>query len=162
MSASLKQSALRAVVSVHADVMFAERTSKSLIIAFLVGCLLGFVLFVFPTEVVASSPSGADGSTDVAALMSVGATVPSGLGGVLCLILNRGVRAGGVLVVWSGPSPGYPRVWLCLGWGSVCLCCVWGTECVGPFASISCEEVRLSQKVLTLKLGLFVMFSPST
>ena len=82
MSASLKKSALRAVVSVPADVMFAVRTSKSLIIAFLVGCLLGFVLFVFPTKVVASSSSGATGSSDVAALMSVGATVLSGLGGV--------------------------------------------------------------------------------
>ena len=106
-------------MSVPADVMFAERTSRSLIIAFLVGCLLGFVLFVFPTEVVASSPSGVDGSTDVAVLISVGAKDLSGLGSVLCLTLKRGARGGGVLVVWPGPSPGYPSVWLCFGWGRV-------------------------------------------
>ena len=129
-------------MSVPADVMFAERTSKYLIIAFLVGCLLGFVLFVFQTEVVASSPSGADGSTNVAALMSVGTTDLSGLGDVLCLILKRGVRGGGVLVVWSGPSPGYPSVWLCLGWGRVGLRCVWGARSVSnplfPSAAWAC------------------------
>ena len=119
MSASLKKSALRAVVSVPAEVMFAVRTSKSLIIAFLVGCLLGLeLLLVFPLHVVASFPSGAGVSTGVGAPMSVGATA-SGLGGVLCLILNRGVRGGGMLGVGLGPSPGYPSVWLCLGWGKV-------------------------------------------
>ena len=84
---------------------------------FLVGCLLGFALVVFSTKVAASS--GTTGSAGVAAsavLMSVGVKVSAGPGaGVLCLILKRDVCAGGVLVVWSGPSPGYPKVWLCLG-----------------------------------------------
>ena len=106
-------------MSVPADVMFAERTSISLISVFLAGRLLGFVLLVFPTYVVASFPSGAGVSTGVDAPMSVGATALSGLGGVLCLILKRGVRGGGMLDVCSGPSPGYPSVWLCLGWGIV-------------------------------------------
>lgn len=104
-------------MSVPADVMFAVRTSKYLIIAFLVGCLLGLELLVFPLYVVASFPSGAGVSAGVDAPLPVGATALSGLGGVLCLILNRGVRGGGMLGVGSGPSPGYPSVWLCLGWG---------------------------------------------
>ena len=117
MSASLKYSALSAVVSVPAEVMFAVRTSRSLIIAFLVGCLLGLALVVLEMHMVASFPSGV-GVSAGGAPMSVGATA-SGVGDVLCLILNLGIRVGGMLGVGVGPSPGFPSVWLCLGWGRV-------------------------------------------
>ena len=116
-------------MNVPADVMLAVRTSRSLILAFLVGCLVfGVVLVVVPTGVVVSAITAGSAGTAVSVVfIAAGVKVSAGLGvGVLCLILKRGACVCGWIVVWVGPSPGYPRVWLCLGRGCVRCCCAYG------------------------------------
>ena len=70
-------------MSVPADVMLAVRTSRSLIIAFLVGCLdFGFTEFmVVSTEVIVSAvTAGSAGTIVLAGIDAAGVTVAAGAG----------------------------------------------------------------------------------